>query len=77
MNGSYVQHAADTKEFAEGRNAIGSRTNPYTYGSETSKQWLDWQLGFNSVSQEMAEVAHTAYLEGLAIEGAYMESLML
>jgi len=44
MNGSYLNHSKDTKEFAEGRD---SKTNINPYPSAT-KEWLDWQLGYES-----------------------------
>ncbi len=44
MTGSYLQHSKNTKEYEEGRWSETSN-NPY---SSVTKEWLDWQLGFES-----------------------------
>ena len=54
MKGSYAQHSADTLEHQQGRNsaeinaavAYGTPiTNPYP---SSSKEWLDWQIGYEA-----------------------------
>jgi hypothetical protein len=61
MNGSYIQHSKDTEEYENGQSAalIDSAmvmgkpfTNPHP---ASSKDWLDWQLGYESVARENAE----------------------
>ncbi len=63
MNGSYAQHAADTKEFGEGYLETDSSKNPYTSGS---KQWLDWLIGFETGVAELITIANYNYLMALA-----------
>lgn len=56
MNGSYLNHSKDTKEFAEGQLAkldesfnIQPSVNPYP---SATKEWLDWELGYDSCEAE-------------------------
>lgn len=60
MNGSYAQHSADTLEYQQGFNSAelnaaipyGSAiTNPYP---SSTKERLDWQIGYESWSANEA-----------------------
>ena len=53
MNGSYLHHSRNTKEFSEGKNSaiqisFGKKDIINPYSSDT-KEWLNWQLGFESI----------------------------
>ena len=56
MNGSYLQHSMDTTEFLCGSQSkldetfnIKESVNPHP---SATKEWLDWQLGYDSCVAE-------------------------
>lgn len=54
MNGSYLQHSQNSKEYIEGKNSalravFGKENIVNPYFSDT-REWLNWQLGFESIT---------------------------
>ena len=60
----YYTHALTSPEYLEGKNAAVLEVfhnmkvyNPYSYGSEESIKWLNWKLGYDSISKERGPMA--------------------